>query len=216
MALSPALIDHSLGERLIALRSEHENAICLFDAYTGHLHAQILGQAYGNMAFIRNGTALAFYEDAFGLRIWDIADLAAEHRQSTHRHELMFQGMTDGWVMGQDNEPLFWVPVERRKHLYAPPFKVVIEGSEISTIVDLSNSRFSRKWTECIDKGWLRELEQKEKEVRNLLGKQGVSCPQPKYLKLFKYVNRRIGRSRCSTQVFALSVCQELSSPQRV
>ena len=113
---------------------------------------------------------MVYYEYTFGLRIWDIADLTAKHQQSTHRYELMFQGMTDGWVMGQDNEPLFWVPVERRKHLYVPPFKVVIEGSEISTIVDLSHSRFSRKWTECIDKGWLRELEQKEKEVRNILG----------------------------------------------
>ena len=46
IALSFALIDHFPGERLIALRFEHENVIRLFDAYTGHLHAQILGQAY--------------------------------------------------------------------------------------------------------------------------------------------------------------------------
>jgi len=52
MALSSALIDHSLGKRLIALRFKHENAIRLFDAYTGHLHAQILGQVYRDMAFI--------------------------------------------------------------------------------------------------------------------------------------------------------------------
>ena len=71
--------------------------------------------------------------------------------------------------MGQDDEPLFWVPVENRKDLYVPSSRVVIEGSQISTILDLSNSRFGRKWTECIDKGWLRELEQKEKEVGNLL-----------------------------------------------
>jgi len=40
-----------------------------------------------------------------------------------------------------------------------------------ATVVDLSNSRLGRKWTECIDKEWLREVERKEKEVGNLLEK---------------------------------------------
>jgi len=72
--------------------------------------------------------------------------------------------------MGQDDEPLFWVPVEHREHLCTLPFKAVIEAPQMnSTILDSSNSRFGRKWTECIDKGLLRELEQKEKEVGNLL-----------------------------------------------
>jgi len=38
-----------------------------------------------------------------------------------------------------------------------------------TTVVDLSDSRLGRKWTECIDKEWLREVEQKGKEVGNLL-----------------------------------------------
>jgi len=47
-----------------------------------------------------------------------------------------------------------------------PPFKVPIEGSQISIrILDFYNLRFSRKWTKCIDKEWLEELEQKEKEI---------------------------------------------------
>jgi len=47
-----------------------------------------------------------------------------------------------------------------------PPFKVPIEGSQISIrILDFYNLRFSRKWTKYIDKEWLEELEQKEKEV---------------------------------------------------
>jgi len=72
--------------------------------------------------------------------------------------------------MGQDDEPLFWVPVKHREHLSMLPFKVVIEAPQMnSMILDLSNSRFSRKWTECIDKGWLREPEKKEKKVGNLL-----------------------------------------------
>jgi len=36
IALSPALIDHSLSDRLITLKFEHEEGIQLFDAYTGH------------------------------------------------------------------------------------------------------------------------------------------------------------------------------------
>jgi len=37
------------------------------------------------------------------------------------------------------------------------------------TVLDLSYLRLGRKWTECIDKEWWRKLEQKEKEVGNLL-----------------------------------------------
>jgi len=169
IALSPALVDHPYADRLIALRSKHENAIRLLDAYTGLLYAQILGPADVHMAFIRDGTALALFSPDFGLRIWDIADLMDEHRHSAHGYELMMQGMTDGWVMDQDDEPLFWVPVEHRKYLYVPPFRVVIEGSQITPILDFSNARLGRRWTECIDKEWLRELEAKEKGVGNLL-----------------------------------------------
>ena len=40
IALSPCLT-HSLGKRFIALSLQSEHIICLFDAYTGHLHTQI-------------------------------------------------------------------------------------------------------------------------------------------------------------------------------
>jgi len=49
---------------------------------------------------------------------------------------------------------------------------------------------------ECINRGWLRELKQKEKGVIKAAGvrKQGGSCPhQLKNLKVFKYMNRRVG-----------------------
>jgi len=72
-------------------------------------------------------------------------------------------------MMGQDDEPLFWVPVENRGGLYVLPSRVLIEGSYISTGLDFSNSRFGKKWMECIDKGWLKVLEQKEKEIGNVL-----------------------------------------------
>ena len=169
IALSPALIDHHLGDRLIALRFTHENAIRLFDAYNGHLYGQILGQEGASMAFVRDGTALAYYSNDIGLRTWEVADLTAEHQHSTDGLELMMQGMRDGWVMGQDDEPLFWVPIEHRKDVYAPSCNVMIKASQVPTILDFSNSRFGREWTECIDKEWLRELEKKEKGVGNLL-----------------------------------------------
>ena len=41
--------------------------------------------------------------------------------------------------------------------------------------------------------------------------KQGVSCPYPKYLKVFKYVSRRARRTRCSTQVFFSRCCNTCS-----
>jgi len=63
-------------------------------------------------------------------------------------------------MMGQDDEPLFWVSVENRKHLYVPSPTVLIEGSQISTILDCSHSKFGRNWTECIDK----EVAKKELE----------------------------------------------------
>ena len=166
IAFSPALVDHSLGDRLVALRLKHENAIHLLNAYNGHLYGQIWGQEDGFLAFIRDGTALAYYYSNIGLRTWEIADLAAEHQHSTDGHELMMQGMIDGWVMmGQDDEPLFWVPIEHRKDVYVPQCRVVIKAPQISTILDMSNSRLGRKWTECIDKEWLRDMEKKEKEV---------------------------------------------------
>jgi len=169
IAFSPDLIDLSLSNRFIVLRFNHENTIRLFD-YTDRSYAQILGRADTHLAFIRDGTALAYFSHMYGLRIWNISDLITEDRRSTHGYELMMQGIRDGWMIGQDHESLFWVPVEHRRDLYAPPSKVVIKAPQInSTILDLTNSRLGGKWTDCIDKGWLRELEQEEKKVGNLL-----------------------------------------------
>ena len=76
MALSPTLIQHSPGDILIALWHRFGNTIRLFDIYTGHLCASILGRTI-YMAVVRDGTKLAYYAPDLGLRIWD----------------------TDGWVM---------------------------------------------------------------------------------------------------------------------
>ena len=169
MALSPTLIQHSPGNRLIALWCQSESGIRLFDIHTGHLYAQILGPAC-HMAFIQDTTKLACYFPRFGLRIWDTADLMDEHWQSTHGYEPVLQGMADGWVTGQDNEPLFWVPVEHGSNLCVLPSPRVVIGIPQwkAMSVDLSDSRLGSRWTECIDKEWLRELKKKEKEVGNV------------------------------------------------
>ena len=174
MALSPTLIEQSPSHRLIVLRNV--SGICLYDVYTSHLYAKGLGRGSADMTFIRDGTKLAHYSSDFGLRIWDIADLADEHWNSTHGYELMPCDMTDGWVVGQNNEPLFWVPVEHRKSLCVQSSRVIPRKK--TTRVDLSKSRLCRKWTECIDKEWLREVERKGKEMGNLLEKYVLSSAQ--------------------------------------
>jgi len=179
MALSPTLIEHSPSDRLIALWFEDENIIHLLNVYTGHLYAKILDRRSADMAFIRDGTKLAEYSSNFGLRIWDITHLTDEHWHSVHGYEFMPCEMTDGWVVGRDNERLFWVPVEHRENLFMPPPRVVlgIPGKK-ETVVDLSTSRLGRKWTECIDKEWLREVERKGKEMGNVLEKYVLSSAQ--------------------------------------
>jgi len=173
MALSPFLIEHSPGNRLIALWYKDEKTIHLIDVYSGRLYARIWSQGSADMVFIRDGTKLAQYSRGSGLRIWDIADLMHEHWHSIHGYEPILRGMRDGWVVGRDNEPLFWVPVEHRKNICVLPLPRVVPGvpKGKTMSVDLSNSRLCNKWTECVDKEWLKEVERKGKEVGNLLEK---------------------------------------------
>jgi len=49
--------------------------------------------------------------------------------------------------------------------------------------------------------------------------KQGMSCPYPKYLKVFKYMNRRARQTRCPTQVLLsrwLNTCSHFSETIRI
>jgi len=179
MALSPTLIEHFPSDRLIALWLRYENTIHLLDVYTGHLYAKILGRGRTDMVFIQDGTKLAQYSRDSGLRIWDITHLTDEHWHSVHEYEFMPCDMTDGWVVGRDNQPLFWVPAEHRENLYVllPGVVLGIPGKK-ETVVDLSTSRLGRKWTECIDKEWLGEVERKGKEIGNMLEKYVLSSAQ--------------------------------------
>jgi len=165
IALSPALNDQSLGDRLIAVRCYHDDTITLFDVYTGHLYAQCWDSG-ANMAFIGDGTKLASYRDYHPIRIYDIVGLASKQRNAVHGYQPVPQDMNDGWVVGQDDELLFWVPLEHREDLCLPHVEMIWGRP---TKVDLSRFRYGSKWTECIDQGWLKELEESVKRMARLL-----------------------------------------------
>jgi len=158
IALSPVLNDRSVGDRLIALHHP-DKTTTLFDVYTGHLYAKFWDLG-GPEVFTRNGTKLM---SRYPIRIYDIADLAAKHQNASPEYKRVPE---DGWVVGQDNELLFWVPLEHRQVL-CPPQVVTIW--ERPPKVDLSNFKFGTEWTECIDKEWLKGLEERGKRVRELL-----------------------------------------------
>jgi len=162
MALSPALNHQSLGNRLIAIHCYGTNTTSLFDVDTGHLCAQFWSQGE-DMAFIHDGTKLMTSAPPFVIQ--DIVDLTVKHRDG---YKLQPRDMKDGWMIGQDNESLFWAPVEHRENLCLLPQYETIWGQ--STKLNLSNFRCGNKWTECIDQEWLKELEDKEKKMGRLLG----------------------------------------------
>ena len=76
MALSPALNNQSLGNRLIAIHCWNTNTTSLFDIDTGHLYAKFWSQG-SRMAFIRDGTKPM--TSARPLIIRDTADLTVKH-----------------------------------------------------------------------------------------------------------------------------------------
>ena len=115
------------------------------------------------MAFIRDGTKLMTSVNPLTIR--DTADLIVKHRDG---YKLNPRGMKDGWMIGQDNESLFWVPVEHRKNLCLLPQFEMTWGR--STKLNLYNFRYGNEWTECIDQEWLKELEDKEKKMGRSLG----------------------------------------------
>jgi len=118
------------------------------------------------LAFIGDGTKLTSYRNHYPIRIHDIVDLAAKHRNAIHGYQPVPQDVKDGWVVGQDHELLFWVPLEHRQDLCLPHVEMIWGRP---TKVDLSRFRYGSKWTECIDQGWLRELEESGKGMARLL-----------------------------------------------
>ena len=167
IALSPALNDQSLGDRIIALRCLNLNThtVTLFDVYTSHLYAQCWDPGW-HMAFIGDGKKLVSYSGSHPTRIYDIVDLAAKHWNASHGYEPVPKDMKDGWMVGQDDELLFWVPLEHREDLCLPHIEM-IGGRPVK--MDFSRFRYGSKWTECIDEDWLKQLEEREKEMTRLL-----------------------------------------------
>ena len=167
IALSPALNDQSLCDRLIAIYCYNTYKITLFDVYTGYLYAQCWDpEQKGNTTFTGDGTKLAPYSGSHTPRIHNIVDLVAKHRNADHGYEPVLQDMMDGWMMGQDRELLFWVPLEHRRVLCLPHMETI---GDRPTKMDLSRFRYGNKWTECIDQAWLKEIKEKEKGIARLL-----------------------------------------------
>ena len=155
--LSPALNDRSLGDRLIAIRyydtrnNAHTPAICILSAGTK------------NRSWTRRLLKMGVFPDfhtTHTARIHDIVDLAAKHRNAIHEYEPVPQGMKDEWMVGQDDELLFWVPLERRKVLGLPHVEAI---GDRPPKMDFSRFRYGSKWIECIEQVWLKELEEREK-----------------------------------------------------
>jgi len=164
IALSPALNDRFLGDRLIALRCRSIKTVSLLDVNAGHLYVRFCDPGLSRLVFIRDGTKLVSYDPT---RIYDIANLTAKHRNATNWYELVPQDMEDGWMVGEENELLFWVPSEHRRVLCLPHAETVLWQS---TKVDLSHFKFGSKWTKCIDQRWLEKMEEMEQRLRKLLG----------------------------------------------
>ena len=162
IALSPALNDQFLGGRIIAVSCS--NTISVFDVRTSRLYARFHAPKityWPHMSFIQDETKLALHLlDKGTMRIWD---LRAECSHATRGYELILQGRENGWMIDQDSAPLLWVPSEHRRSLWVPrPGTVTRVPREKETMLDLSTSRLGNKWTECIDEGWLKALEEKE------------------------------------------------------
>ena len=166
IALSPALNDRSLGDRLIALHCRSTETVSLLNVDTGHLSAQFCDPGLSKkLAFIRDGTKLVSYHPILSndpIRIYNIANLVAKHQ-----YEPVPRGTRDGWMDGKDNELLFWVPSEHRRVLCLPHAEMILERP---TKVDLSHFKFGTKWTKCIDQRWLEEIKERGQQHGKLLG----------------------------------------------
>ena len=67
-----------------------------------------------------------------------------------------------------DFDGLLNVDLNKLQTNLVPYTSVILSCPHLTPSHVINNSKFSRKWMECIDKEWLRKLEQKEKEVGNL------------------------------------------------
>jgi len=69
-------------------------------------------------------------------------DLASKHQNAIHGYEPVLQYMNNGWVVGQDHELLFWVPLEHREDLCLPHVEMIWGRP---TKVDFSRLRYGSK-----------------------------------------------------------------------
>jgi len=92
IALSPALNDRFLGDRLIALCCRNTETVSLLDVITGHLCVQFCGPGSSGLAFIWDGTKLV---SCSPIRIYDITNLVAKYQ---YEPACETWGMDGWWV----------------------------------------------------------------------------------------------------------------------
>ena len=88
IALSPALNDRFLGDRLIALHRQSTKIVSLLDVNTGNLYVRFCDPESSRLAFIQDGTKLV---SCSPVRIYDIANLVAKYQ-----YEPVPRDMRDG------------------------------------------------------------------------------------------------------------------------
>jgi len=118
------------------------------------------------MAFTRDGTKLATRARSHIADPIRIHDLTAKRRNATDGYESVLQDIRDGWMISQDDESPFWVPLEHREVLCLP-YVEMIWGRPMT--VDLCRFRYGSKWTECIDQGMVERTREREMEIGRLL-----------------------------------------------
>ena len=162
IAFSSTMNDQSLGYRLITIYCQDTNTTSFFNIYTSYLYAEFWSQGQ-DIASICNRTKLIISVHPF--MIYDIVDLIEKHH---NRYKLNLRDIKDEQMIGQDNKLLFWVPVKHRKNICLLSQSKITWGW--STKLNLSNLRYNNKCTGCIDKEWLKELEDKKMKMTRLLG----------------------------------------------
>jgi WD40 repeat protein len=152
LAFSPD--DHHIAFSYLLSHTD-TTSIWILDVHTGHLAS---GPWKGHtshvttLAFSSDGEKLASGSWDGQIRIWNAADLLG-HRQASVEGFRNEKCMENGWVVGENEELLFWLPKDHREGLFWPGNIAVIGGSGIPTHVDLTTFRYGENWAECIGGG---------------------------------------------------------------
>ena len=124
----------------------------LWDAVTGNQISILFGHIsdVNAVAFIPDGQSLVSVSDDSTIRVWDIA--AAPSRTLDGVIDLatvaQSKGFKDGWLLGDNEELLLWVPEDYRANLQLPSCKLLIAEHRVE-VTTPDDWRHGDNWTEC-------------------------------------------------------------------